>query len=183
MDVVKTNISSLGGIVDVASEIGIGTKFTITMPVTLAIMPALMVSVDSETYTIALNTVAEAIVLNETDINSVMNTDTMTLRGQTLPLCRLDYYFNIYRPGPIPPNSKIVIASLGNRRLGLVVDSIDGQQDIIIKPLGTSMKNSGCFAGVTDIGDKKLALVIDTVAVIEEFFASREDNKQVLQSF
>ena len=178
MDVVKTNISALGGIVEVQSELGIGTKFTITMPVTLAITPALLVSVADAIYAVPLNTVAEAIMLKNKDIYQVMNTETMTLRGQTLPLCRLDAFFNIFRPGPPPPNSRVVVAALGQRRVGLVVDALVGQQDVIIKPLGPSMAKAGCFSGVTDIGDQKLALVLDTVAVIEEFFATTDDSNQ-----
>ena len=178
MDVVKTNISSLGGIVEVQSELGIGTKFTITMPVTLAITPALLVSVADATYAIPLNTVAEAIMLKQKDIFQVMNTETMTLRGQTLPLCRLDDFFNFFRSGSLSPNSRVVVAALGQRRVGLVVDALVGQQDVIIKPLGPSMAKSGCFSGVTDIGDQKLALVLDTVAVIEEFFATTDDSNQ-----
>lgn len=178
MDVVKTNISALGGLVEVQSELGIGTKFTITMPVTLAITPALLVSVAEAIYAIPLNTVAEAIMLREKDICQVMNTDTMTLRGQTLPLCRLDTFFNIFRPGPPRPNSRVVVAALGQRRVGVVVDALVGQQDVIIKPLGPSMARAGCFTGVTDIGDQKLALVLDTVSVIEEFFATTDDNNQ-----
>lgn len=176
MDVVKTNISALGGLVEVQSELGIGTKFTITMPVTLAITPALLVSVDEAVYAIPLNTVAEAIMLKEKDLFQVMNTETMTLRGQTLPLCRLDTFFNIFRDGPPQPNSRVVVASLGQRRVGLVVDALVGQQDVIIKPLGPCMARAGCFTGVTDIGDQRLALVLDTVAVIEEFFATPDDN-------
>ncbi len=178
MDVVKTNISSLGGIVEVESEPGIGTKFTITMPVTLAITPALLVRVESGTYAIPLNSVAEALILFDADVKRVMNTDTLTLRGQTLPLCRLDVFFNIYREGPPPPNSRVVVATLGHRRVGLVVDALVGQQDVIIKPLGASLAKSGCFSGVTDIGNQKLALVLDTVSVIEEFFASAEETGQ-----
>ncbi|MBN2341567.1 MAG: chemotaxis protein CheA [Deltaproteobacteria bacterium] len=178
MDVVKTNISALGGLVEVQSELGIGTKFTITMPVTLAITPALLVEVDRAVYAVPLNTVAEAIMLKEKDMFQVMNTETMTLRGQTLPLCRLDTFFNIFREGPPRPNSRVVVASLGQRRVGLVVDALVGQQDVIIKPLGHSMAQAGCFTGVTDIGDQKLALVLDTVAVIEEFFATPDDSNQ-----
>jgi two-component system chemotaxis sensor kinase CheA len=88
-----------------------------------------------------------------------MNTDTMTLRGQTLPLCRLDTFFNIFRPGPVQKGSRVVVSALGQRRVGLVIDALVGQQDIIIKPLGASMAKAGCFTGVTDVGDQKLALV------------------------
>ena len=180
MDVVKTNISALGGIVEVQSEIGIGTKFTITMPVTLAITPALLVKVRDNIYAIPLNTVAEAMTLKPEDVRQIMNTETMTLRGQTLPLCRLDTYLNIPRDGAIPPGSRVIVAALGQRRLGLVVDALAGQQDVVIKPMGDSISRSGCFSGVTDIGNQQLALVLDTAAAIEEFFMSNDDLKPMM---
>jgi two-component system chemotaxis sensor kinase CheA len=171
MDVVKTNISALGGVVEVQSEIGIGTKFTITMPVTLAIIPALLVSVDGDTYAVPLNTVAEALILSPSDVQTVMGAEVMTLRGKTLPLCRLDRFFGRPRSGPLPESSRVVVASLGQRRLGLIVDNLVGQQDVVIKSLGDSLAEAGCFAGATEIGDQRLSLVVDTVAIIEEFFA------------
>ena len=171
MDVVKTNISSLGGVVEVQSEIGIGTKFTITMPVTLAIIPALLVSVDGDTYAVPLNTVAEALILSPGDVQAVMGAEVMTLRGKTLPLCRMDHFFGRPRVEPLPEISRVVVASLGQRRLGLIVDNLVGQQDVVIKPLGDSLADAGCFTGATEIGDQRLSLVLDTVAIIEEFFA------------
>ena len=178
MDVVKTNISALSGVVEVQSELGIGTKFTITMPVTLAIIPALLVSVEENTFAVPLNTVAEALTISGADVNKVMGLETFTLRGQTLPLCRMDGFFGRPRHGAIPKSSRLLVASLGQRRLGLVIDELLGQQDVVIKPLGHSLDETRFFAGATDLGDQKLSLVIDTAAVIEEFFASNEDFTQ-----
>ena len=178
MDVVKTNISALSGVVEVQSELGIGTKFTITMPVTLAIIPALLVSVDENTFAVPLNTVAEALTISGADVKKVMGIETFTLRGQTLPLCRMDGFFERPRQGPIPKGSRLLVASLGQRRLGLVVDELLGQQDVVIKTLGRSLDETRFFAGATDLGDQKLSLVIDTAAVIEVFFTSNEDFTQ-----
>ena len=172
MDVVKTNIGALGGVIEVQSELGIGTKFTITMPVTMAIIPALLVIVEEATYAVPLNTVAEALFISQRDLRSVAGTETMTLRGQTLPLCRLDQFFGFDRSGPLPEDSCVVVAALGQRRLGLVVDAMIGQQDVVIKPLGPSLDEARCFAGATDIGDQHLSLVLDTAAVIEEYFST-----------
>ncbi|MCK9460539.1 MAG: chemotaxis protein CheA [Proteobacteria bacterium] len=178
MDVVKTNISALGGVVEVQSELGIGTKFTITMPVTLAIIPALLVSVSGDTYAVPLNTVAEALILSPADVQTVLGAEVMTLRGKTLPLCRLDRFFGRPRTEPLPDGSRVVVASLGQRRLGLVVDGLVGQQDVVIKPLGDSLAEAGCFAGATEIGDQRLSLVLDTVAIIEEFFAIGDESSR-----
>ena len=178
MDVVKTNISALSGIVEVQSELGIGTKFTLIMPVTLAIIPALLVSVYENTFAVPLNTVAEALTISRADVNRVMGMETFTLRGQTLSLCRLDNFFKRPRQGTIPKGSRLLVASLGQRRLGLVVDKLLGQQDVVIKPLGRSLDETRFFAGATDLGDQKLSLVIDTAAVIEEYFTTSKDFTQ-----
>jgi two-component system chemotaxis sensor kinase CheA len=172
MDVVKTNIAALGGVIEVQSELGIGTKFTITLPVTLAIISALLVEVGDMTYAVPLNTVAEALFISAGDISAVIGTETLNLRGRTLPLCRLDTFFGVPRSGPIPEGSCVVVASLGQRRLGLVVDALIGQRDMVIKPLGESLDGANCFSGATDIGDQRLALVLDTAAVIEMYFSA-----------
>jgi len=174
MDVVKTNIAALGGVVEVQSDAGAGTEFTITMPVTLAIIPALLVEVLGGTYAIPLNTVAEAVAVVPGSVRTVMHAETMTLRGQALPLCRLDALFGRPRPGPIAAGSCVLVAVLGQRRLGLVVDSLIGQQDVVIKPLGPSLEGISGFAGATDIGDQRLTLVLDTAALIDGWFATGE---------
>jgi two-component system chemotaxis sensor kinase CheA len=177
MDVVKTNIAALGGVVEVQSDPGIGTKFTITMPVTLAIIPALLVEVLEGIYAIPLNTVAEAVLVSEGNVHTVLGAETMTLRGQTLPLHRLDAFFGRPRPGPIPAGSYVVVAALGQRRLGLVIDALVGQQDVVIKPLGPSLDGTGGLSGATDIGNQRLTLVLDTAAVIEEWFSTGEGSE------
>ncbi|MDD5308195.1 MAG: chemotaxis protein CheA [Deltaproteobacteria bacterium] len=172
MDVVKTNIGALGGVVEVQSEVGIGTKLTITLPVTLAIIPALLVTVAERIYAIPLNTVTEALLVSPADARPIMGVETMTLRGRTLPLLRLDRFFGAPREGALPQGSCVVVASLGQRRLGLVVDGLVEQQDVVIKSMGPSLSSATCFSGATDIGDQRLALVLDTSKVIEEFFSA-----------
>ncbi len=171
MDVVKTNISALGGLVEVQSEPGIGTKFSITLPVTLAIIPTLLVVVAGRTYAVPLNTVKEAVFISENDIRDVLGTESTTMHGQTLPICRLTEFFGVPEPTPRASESCIVVTSLGQRRLGLEVDALIGQQEVVIKPLGPSMGESRCFSGATDIGEEILALLLDTGAIIEEFFS------------
>lgn len=167
MDVVKTNIGALGGVIEVQSELGIGSKMTITLPVTLAIIPALLVQVSGSTYAVPLNTIAEALFLVEQDVRTIMGTETIVLRGQTLPLIRLDTFFGFSSPGKIGEDSRVLVASLGQKRIGLVVDALIGQQDVVIKPLGKSLSSADCFSGATDIGKEQLVLVLDTGAVIE----------------
>ncbi len=174
MDVVKTNISKLGGVIDVHSEWGIGTKMTITLPITLAIVSALIVRVGDQTFAIPLASVSEAIAFDAPGVRVVDGREVMTLRGTTLPLCRLDVLLGIDRRGKPLRRRFVVVASLGNRRLGLVVDHLYGQQDIVIKSLGRSLRKVRGFAGATELGDQRVGLVLDAAALIEEVLTGVE---------
>jgi two-component system chemotaxis sensor kinase CheA len=167
MDVVKTNISKLGGLIDVQSERGIGTKMTITLPITLAIVSALLVEAAGQTFAVPLNGVSESIVLDTRGIRLVDGHEVMTLRGTSLPLCHLDQLFDL-RHGERPSKRFVVVAGMGSKRLGLVVDSLVGQQDIVIKPLGATLAEVRGFSGATELGDQRVGLVLDASAIIEE---------------
>jgi two-component system chemotaxis sensor kinase CheA len=175
MDVVKTNISKLGGIIDIYSEPGIGTKFTVTLPITLAIISALIVEVEERTFAIPLSSVQEAIWLEPSLLRKVEGQEMMTLRGSTLPLCRINELFALSSTRPQRPRPYAVVVGVGARRLGLVVDELIGQQDIVIKPLGPSLKRVKGFAGATELGDQRVALVLDAPALVEEAFMQGGD--------
>ena len=174
MDVVKTNISKLGGVIDLRSEVGKGTTFTITLPITLAIISALIIRVSRQTYAIPLANVQEALMLDPRTIRTVEGREVMTLRGGTLPLCRIKELFRLDDTGHMPMRQFVVVSQLGNRRLGMVVDLLLGQQDIVIKSLGDSLRNVRGFAGATDLGDQSVTLVLDTPQILEEVLASSE---------
>ncbi|HLM72837.1 MAG TPA: chemotaxis protein CheA, partial [Polyangiaceae bacterium] len=242
MDVVKTNISKLGGVIDLQSENGIGTKVTITLPITLAIISALIVRIADRLFAIPLANVQEAIVLDETTVRIIDGREVVTLRGNTLQLCYLARLFglnpsirmpNVSPAGGVarsleaPANQRsfggmsgstggsgggggmpsmstsvghrkdartvfdsrrspnpsmrismtrqyIVVTAVGSRRLGLVVDTLIGEQDVVIKALGASLKDVRGFAGATELGDQRLALVLDTPALIEEMHAGAD---------
>ena len=184
LDVAKTNISKLGGVVDITSDVGIGTKMTITLPITLAIIHVLLVEIGAHLFAVPLASVEEAIVLDEGKVRTVESRDGLTVRGTSQPICRLARLFGLpasHRDGHGP---FVVIARVGARRLGFVVDELVGQQDIVIKPLGKSLKGVRGFAGATELGDQRIALVIDVAALIEEvllpgevrFLAAAEDS-------
>lgn len=176
MDVVKTNISKLGGVIDVHSEPDIGTKITITLPVTLAIVSALLVRVAGRVYAMPLTSVAEAITLDESQVRVIDGREVLTLRGVTLPICRLGKVFGLELPeGTAPPKrTYVVVAMLGSRRLGFTVDDLEGQQDIVIKPLGKSLAQVRGFSGATELGDQRVALVLDPAALIEEMLSGAD---------
>jgi two-component system chemotaxis sensor kinase CheA len=174
LDVVRTNIGKLGGVIDVTSEVGIGTKMTITLPITLAIINVLLVDVSGRLFAIPLANVTEAIALDERQVRMVEAREMLSIRGASLPICRIANLFGIPRRDRAQPRSFVVITELGERRLGFVVDEVLGQQDIVIKPLGKSLKAVRGFAGATELGDQRLVLVIDAAELIDEVLASGE---------
>lgn len=190
MDIVKTNIAKLGGVVDITSDVGIGTKMTITLPITLAIISVLILEVSGRTFCMPLASVEEAIVFDESMVRTFEGREVMTQRGATLPVARLAKVFELegYRPGvwinetaPTPkppevrpgkkPKSYCVIATVAERRVGFIVDRLVGQQDIVIKALGKSLKSARGLAGATELGDQRVGLVLDAAALINEVLA------------
>jgi two-component system chemotaxis sensor kinase CheA len=173
MDVVKTHISRLGGVVDVQSQLEIGTKFTITLPITLAIISALVIRVAGRTYCIPLTVVQEALLLDPAAVRRVEGHEVITLRGGTLPIVRLDRLFGLMAPQTDEGAKEyVVVTALGQRRLGLVVTGLEGQQDIIIKPLGKTVADVRGFSGATDLGDQRVVVVLDAPAILEEVLSS-----------
>jgi two-component system chemotaxis sensor kinase CheA len=179
MDIVKTNIGKLGGVVDVTSEPGIGTKIAVTLPITLAIISVLGVEVAGHSFAVPLASVEEAIVLDEGLVRNYHGREAMTQRGVTLPVCRLAQLFGLEKPASDAPSVRkakaCVVAQVGERRLGFVVDRLVGQQDIVIKPLGKSLAGVRGFAGATELGDQRVGLVLDVAALIDEVLASEKD--------
>ncbi len=178
MDIVKTNINKLGGVIDVHSESGIGTKMAITLPITLAIVSALLVRVHDQVFAIPLSTVSEALSFDANQVRRVENREVITVRGSSLPICDLGRLLGL--PAPLEDRRRrfIVVAALGNRRLGLVVDHLYGQEDIVIKPLGASLSRVRGFAGATELGDQRVGLVLDSGAVIEEVLSGAEGPRE-----
>jgi two-component system chemotaxis sensor kinase CheA len=173
MDVVKTNIARLGGVIDVQSDLDIGTKMTITLPITLAIISALIVEVGARTVALSLSAVQEAIALRRDQIRSIEGREILTLRGTTLPLCRLSELFGWHPPpGGAGASEFVVVAGMAGRRVGFVVDRLIGQQDIVIKALGASLAALRGLWGATDLGGEGLALVLDVPALVDEVMSS-----------
>ena len=167
LDVVKTNVARLGGMIDIETELGVGTRFTITLPITLAIIQALLVGVGKEIYAIPLNAILESNRLLGSQIRTVEKREVARLRESTLPLLRIADIFGLPRAGE---NQKmfVVVVGLAEKRLGLVVDSLRGQQEVVIKSVGSVFRNTPGIAGATELGDKRAVLVLDVGALIDE---------------
>ncbi len=166
LDVVKTNISRLSGMIDTQSERGKGATFTITLPETLAIVRALVVSVSGRVYAVPLNAVSEITSITEAEIRTVERREVVGLRGKTIPVARLARVFQLPEKGL--GRHFILVVGLAHRRLGIAVDQLLGQQDVVVKPLGGRLRHTPGIAGATDLGDRKPVLVLDTGAIIEE---------------
>ncbi|HEU4406042.1 MAG TPA: chemotaxis protein CheA [Polyangiaceae bacterium] len=181
MDIVRTNIARLGGVIDVHSELGIGTKMTITLPITLAILSVLIVEVAGQAFALPLSHVQEALVFDERGVRAIDGRETMTMRGATLPLVRLGRLFGLERGGGEGRGRGfVVVVNSHTRRLGIVVDRLEGQQDIVIKPLGASLRRVRGFAGAADLGDQRVGLVLDAPAILEEALAGADLGKASL---
>jgi two-component system chemotaxis sensor kinase CheA len=166
LDVVKTNISRLSGLIDTQSERGKGASFTITLPETLAIVRALVVSVSGRVYAVPLNAVSEITSIAESDVKTVEKREVIGLRGKTIPLARLARVFQL--PEKARMRHFMLVVGLAHRRLGIAVDELLGQQDVVVKPLGGRLRHTVGVAGATDLGDRKPVLVLDPGAIIEE---------------
>lgn len=161
LDVVKSNIEALGGDVEVRTKLGEGTTFIVRLPLTLAIIQALMVEIRDEKYAIALGSIAniESIPVNE--IKYVQAQEVIHLRGAVIPLIRLDQVLDMEEKQEEPENLTVVIVKKGDSLAGLVVDNLIGQQEIVIKSLGKYINNNKIISGATILGDGEVALILD----------------------
>ncbi len=167
MDVVKERISSLGGFIDVKTEPGRGTTFIITIPITLAIIKAVLVSAAGETMAIPMASTSETLSIEPKMIQRIEGKEVIELRGEMLPLVRLAEMFWLYHDRP-QEHYFVVVISFGGRRMGLLVDSLQGQQEIVVKPLGERLENIKGISGAAEVGKYKVILVLDVEALMEE---------------
>ncbi len=170
MDVVKTNISRLSGLIDVDTSPGRGSKFAITLPVTLAIIQALVIETAAQTFCIPLNSVLESIMVGQDDISTVEGHEVVSLRGKTLPILHLSKIFELRAADRYldPDRIYVVIVGLAQHRVGIVVDELLGQQDVVIKPLGRALRGVPGIAGATELGGGRTVLLLDVSVLVEE---------------
>ncbi len=165
MDVVRTNIRRLNGTVELESEPGKGTQITIKLPLTVAIIQALMVEVERTTFAIPLSSVIEAVKIARGDIRTINGREVLHLRERVLPLLRLAREFEI----PADPGRDtfyVVVAGLGERQVGVVVDRLRSQEEVVIKPLGDYLDDIAGIAGATITGEGKVVLILDIAELV-----------------
>ena len=166
LDVVKNKIEGLGGDVEVSTKLGEGTKFTIRLPLTLAIIQALMVEVRDEKYAIPLNSIVTIEDIMTSEIKYVQQKEVINLRGNVIPLVRLDEMLDCPPREDEPENLVVVIVKKGDKQTGLVIDTLLGQQEIVIKPLGKYINIHKMISGATILGDGEVALIIDSNSLV-----------------
>lgn len=168
MDAVRSKIESLGGNVELDTRMGQGSRFTIRLPLTLAIIQALLITVGDEKYAIPLSTIDSTIRVSAGDIKTIQNREVILLRGSVIPIVRLE------RELQVPQNSDrdddelyIVIVQIGEKRAGFIVDALIGQQEIVIKSMGKLLGGIRCIAGATILGDGQVALILDVGVLMQ----------------
>lgn len=162
LDVVKTKIEALGGNISAKSVTGEGSTFTISLPLTLAIIQALMVEVGSEKYAIPLGSINSIEDIGKEEISFVQSKEVINLRGRVIPILRLHELLDIDPPEQEPESLIVVIMQKGDQQVGLVIDNLIGQQETVIKSLGRHITNDKLFSGATILGDGEVALILDT---------------------
>ncbi len=167
MDVVKTNIEKLNGIIEIDSEVGVGTTQKLKIPLTLAIIQALLVGVQEEYYAIPLSSVLETVRISQDEIYSVDGKSVLRLRDEVLSLVRLSDIFKVDAILESNSDVYVVIIGLADQKIGVIVDYLIGQEEVVIKSLGYYLKNTRGIAGATVRGDGKITLIVDVGAMMD----------------
>ena len=173
MDVVRSNLTSLGGVVDVGSSRGRGTRITMTLPITLAIIRSLIVGVGDQRFAVPLDSVLETLLVEPGTLQRSEGRELLDLRGQPLPLRRLAAEFGLPSDSPSEKAFAIVLG-LGEQRMALLVDRLEGQQDTVIKPIQGPVRVLRGIAGATELGDQSAVLVLDVAGLVEDSLRRRE---------
>ncbi|MBI5682310.1 MAG: chemotaxis protein CheA [Deltaproteobacteria bacterium] len=166
MDVVKTNISKLNGTIDINTEIGKGTRITIGLPLTLAIIQSLMVEASKEIYAIPLSTVVEILKINSDEIKTVDKKEVIYVRNTVFPLIRLSNLLE--KQSQCSERPYVVIIAMGDKEVGVVVDALHGQEEIVIKSMGEYLSNIKGIAGATVTGSGQVVLILDIMGIFAQ---------------
>lgn len=179
MDVVKTKITQLNGSIEIKSKIGEGTRFIIKVPLTLAIMPTLMIMVGKQAFALPLVSVNEIFHMDLSRTHVVDGQQCVTIRDHAVPIFELKKWLvrdhSIYKNDPESDSKEghVVIVSVGTQRVGFIVDQLIGQEEVVIKPLGKMLQGTPGMAGATITGDGTIALILDVPSLLKRYAGSR----------
>jgi two-component system chemotaxis sensor kinase CheA len=169
MDVVKTKINQLNGTVSINSALGTGTTLEIKVPLTLAILPTLMIVVGEQTFALPLGSVNEIINMDLSKTNTVDNQLTMIVRSKAIPLFYLNDWLNPMSPSSDKSKGHVVVVQIGTKQVGFVVDSLIGQEEVVIKPLDALLQGTPGMAGATITSDGGIALILDIPSLLKRY--------------
>ena len=177
MDVVRKNIEKLNGTIEIETTPGVSMYFRIKIPLTLAIIPALRIRVSSDLFTIPLSTVEETLRLSPEDISTIEGAEVMTYRGNTLPLLRMIDLFNLKKDinDNLSQQNFVVVVSTGMKHVGLIVDDLLGQEEVVIKPLEDYLQEKSGFSGATILGDGRISLILDVYELINSYQSRKKE--------
>ncbi|WP_096269870.1 chemotaxis protein CheA [Paucisalibacillus globulus] len=167
LDVVKNTIESLGGSISIDSELGKGSVFSVQLPLTLTIISVLLVELNKEKYAIPLSSIIETAIVSKEQILSAHHKKVIDFRGKVVPLVNLKDVFDIPNTNLDDEYTSIVIVKKGEKMAALVVDSFIGQQEVVLKSLGSYLSNTFAISGATILGDGQVALIIDSNSIIK----------------
>jgi two-component system chemotaxis sensor kinase CheA len=174
MNVVKETVNELNGNVSIETENGMGTRFVLTFPLTLAIIPAIMVKVRKEVYAIPLSDVIETIKISQTDIATIESHEVINLRGEILSLLRLNEFVGLKSALSYSQKIPVVVVGYGNRKIGLIVDFLEGKMEIVIKSLEQNYTNVEGLAGASILGDGSICLILDIQTMINRVISQQD---------
>ena len=185
MNVVREVVNEMNGNITIESEPGMGTRFVMSFPLTLAIIPAIMVKVRKEMYAVPLSDVIETIKISSTDITTIEGHEVINLRGEILSLLRLNQFVGIESGLRDQTKIPVVVVGYGNRKIGLIVDELEGKQEIVIKSLEQNYTTVSGLAGASILGDGSICLILDISSMISRVISeqeklSREQRSRVL---
>jgi two-component system, chemotaxis family, sensor kinase CheA len=166
MDVVRSNLKKLNGTIDLDSKLGAGTTVLLKLPLTLAILPVLLVRVAEETYALPLRTVLETASIQVGEIHTIEGREVLQLRNETVPLLRLAEIIDAGLDSRKDPGRRVVVLGIGDKKIALLVDELVGQESTVVKPLGSYLQGCATIAGATISGDGRVRLVLDPAALI-----------------
>ena len=166
MDVVRSNLKKLNGTIDLDSKLGVGTTVLLKLPLTLAILPVLLVRVAEETYALPLRTVLETASIQVGKIHTIEGREVLQLRNETVPLLRLAEIIDARLDSRKDAGRRVVVLGIGDKKIALLVDELVGQESTVVKPLGSYLQGCATIAGATISGDGRVRLVLDPAALI-----------------
>lgn len=166
MDVVKNTVEALNGTVSIESKLGKGTKVTIRLPLTLAIIQALLIKVNNYVYAIPISIIDSTLIITSNEIKVVQNEEVIVIRGEVIPIVKLWEVFDMEHETN-PKEMNVVVVKAGTRKYGLAVDTLIGQEDIVIKSLGKIFSDVKIFSGGATLGDGSIALILDVTNIVE----------------